>query len=202
MWTFLIDHAEGIIGWVGGVVTAIGTFWKVYIRPRINKRVESENRREAILHKILKEVGTNGGNSLRDAVDRLESRMQFNEYKQDLALSIQGTGIARTDPAGNWLAVNRALQYQSGRVEVELLGRNWVGAICDSIRDSMVADYDSCVRDKRNFEYMALFCRSSGAELRVQIVAWPMFDKTGALSGYILFSKVIMAEQHWELGGD
>lgn len=204
MWTFLVDHAEGIIGWIGGALTALGSFWKMYVRPRLKKRHEAEVRREQLLASILKELKPNGNSSLRDAVDRLESRMAFNEYKQDLALSIQGTGIARTDPVGNWINVNRALQYQAGRVEEELLGRNWIGAICDSIRDSMVADYDACIRDKRPFEYLAVFCRSSGAELRVQVVAWPLFDTKDAtkLQGYLLFTRVVMAEHRSEFSYD
>jgi PAS domain S-box-containing protein len=137
------------------------------------------------LKKLLEQTTTNGGSSLRDQMNRIET------YVQDLSLLVEAghhlspKPIFRTDSQGNFTWVNTAFTRLVGMGLDELRGLGWISAIDPADVQRVTVEWDIAVRDRRKFESVMQIMNSLSQQTKkVKIKAHPILKKD-ALLGYL-----------------
>lgn len=136
---------------------------------------------------LVHELKPNGGTSLRDAVNRIESRQIVFEQRQRAVLTDANVGVFETDARGEFVWVNRRLCRIMERTPDELLGAGWLNAIVGSQRDGIQKAWDSSIEDGREFHRGFSVLTPDNAEIPLQLHCVRMIDKEGRVAGYIGF---------------
>ncbi len=114
---------------------------------------------EIVLQRVLGEVMPNGGSSLRDAVTTTLATAKRTE----LALTIfinstraqwDGMGmfaVFEADAEGNNIYANTTYRKWTNRSGAEISGTGWINAIAFDDRAKVRIEWDSCIKDSREF---------------------------------------------------
>lgn len=139
----------------------------------------------AKIDKILHEVTTNNGGSLKDAVRRTESKVDFLSASRRATLNAQPVCRAETDSEGHVTWASPAFQKLVGRPEKELLGSGWVNIMHPGERSWAEENWAKAVKEQRVFEEEHTYVTTDGAVLKVRAQAQPMFSADGTFLGHI-----------------
>ena len=101
-----------IISSVGGIITFLTLIWKKFLKPLIKLCQNQEFFKESV-EEIKKELTTNGGSSLKDAiidmkdtVHRIDRRQKIIEQRTKAALHYSNEALFETDIAGRLIWSN------------------------------------------------------------------------------------------------
>jgi PAS domain S-box-containing protein len=106
-------------------------------------------------------------------LDGMEARSVRNEERLRVMIQGQGGALFETCECGEFVLVNRALCQLANRTEGELLGWNWLQAVCEDDRLGVAAEWNDCVAKGRAFNYTFSFIRN-GSPVKVECNAHPM----------------------------
>lgn len=165
-------------------VTAGITLWKTLVTPtyRYARNVADVlNSLEVIKHQLT----PNGGSSLRDAVDRIEARIILTEQRARLLCMDSPMAVFETDPAGEFIHVNRTLVRWTGRSSQDLEGNGWLNAVFPPDRVQVYNDWLTAISQEREFSADFSLRHDSGAVFTVHCSAFPMYDSKGILAGWM-----------------
>ena len=123
---------------------------------------------------VKKEFSPNGGSSIRDILDRLESNQVVMAAKQGMQLHTQDLAMIRMDAGGEVIEVSEPLCSLLKRNKEELLGRNWINVICPEDRDEISDGWGSAIKDHRNFSAHFNCCGDHGEQIRVMLKVSPL----------------------------
>lgn len=111
------------------------------------------------LHKVYKEVKTirkeltpNGGSSLRDAINRVERKMESIEFAQHISWDFYSVPMFRTDGAGACQWVNQTYLDLVKRGKEFVLGKGWESCIHYEDRENVAREWENACKDSRNFD--------------------------------------------------
>lgn len=174
-----IGELAKTIGEILGAVVAGGgaiiLVWRRAIRPTVRLVVK--------IDKAVQELLPNGGGSLRDSVNRIEKEttaqsLTLLEQKRSLlqhgrridhigqlqwAMTMDARfGIFETDSMGDVIRVNQTFCRIVGRSQEDCLGNNWVICIDERDRDGVMAEWNSAIKYRRNFEKIFNMRHSDG----------------------------------------
>jgi PAS domain-containing protein len=128
---------------------------------------------------VRKEFSPNGGSSIRDILDRLESNQVVMAAQQDIQLHTQKLAIIRMNNDGDVVSVSEPLCALLKRQKEELLGKNWINVICPDDRDEIQSGWMSAVEDHRNFSVHFNCCGDDNELIRVMMKANPLPGRAG-----------------------
>lgn len=152
-WVML--HAKDLIE-----VGALGAFiFKGnFLMTSINKKLETVPKLETDVNEIKLQLRTNGGTSLKDAVNRIEQTL--GDVREDVAI-LKGRESARMyldaqptfecDANGYSTALNKALLDIVGLDIDEAIGYGWLKAVKPIDQDRVQREWESSVRNGREF---------------------------------------------------
>jgi PAS domain S-box-containing protein len=116
------------------------------------------------VEKILKEVQTNGGGSLKDAVLAISSKVNEitfhvnkHQHTQRAILSILGLvgenslGLYETDEKGNCTYVTHRWSEITSLHDSEAFGHGWINAVHAEDREEVMLEFSNAIRQERNF---------------------------------------------------
>lgn len=126
---------------------------------------------------LRKEFSPNGGSSIRDILDRLESNQVIMAAQQDVQLHTQKLAVIRMNKDGDAVNVSDHLCVLLGRLKEELLGKNWINAVCPDEREEVQSGWHSAVQDRRNFSAHFNCCTDAGDVIRVMMKVSPLPGK-------------------------
>lgn len=169
------------LGKIAGAVLSIGTLswasWKYVISPARLKFNAIDS--------AVKELLPNGGSSLRDSVNRIETET----LKQSGALEVVNRKIEKLDQTqwamaqdarcgifeagsdGMIFRVNQTFSRLVGRDQAELIGNNWAVCIDELDRDRVMGEWNNAVEYSRDFEMVFKFRHSDGHDFRAMVKA-------------------------------
>ena len=108
---------------------------------------------------IKKEVVTNGGKSLKDAVtslkytcERIEITQKVLEQRSKLALNYHDEALFETDRHGNLVWTNEKFYQMTGESHTDLVGTNWINYVQEGDRGKFQQELKSCLENCRKFE--------------------------------------------------
>jgi len=193
-------------------VIFIGVFlhyivWPVYdrfISPTINfwNNINSVHSK---VEKIYKEVQTNGGGSLKDAVLSVSSQVKSmsllvnkNIHIHRAILDLIGIGndnslgIYETDEKGNYLFITNRWCEITDMTNGESLGNGWVNSIHPDSRDKVTFEFSNAIRQERYFKMSYRLNNSPGTVVNY---CFPLVVE-GKIVGYIGAIKYYEENQH------
>lgn len=130
-------------------VTAAGVIWRVVIRP-IWRTHRAVLRAVGQVELIVSELGSNGGASVRDAVDRIEAAVLFQDLRARALINDAAHGYVETDERGGLIFANRTYLHWAGRSMDEVTGEGWVNIFTEEDRDRVVREWRRTVDHDRD----------------------------------------------------
>lgn len=180
---------------VGAIVTIVGALvglYKYVIYP-IYKRILFNFKLfwgvildVASIHEIIKkEFTTNGGSSIKDAIKRIECKVNILEFKNRAILSLDTRPIFKTNETGNYIWINDAFVKEIGFSLDFLKNGGWISMIEESDRKRVKEAWNESILDKRSFLSKFTILKSNDAKIDVICSACPIISEDNNLIGYI-----------------
>ena len=146
-----------IISSVGGIITFLTLIWKKFLKPLIKLCQNQEFFKESV-EEIKKELTTNGGSSLKDAiidmkdtVHRIDRRQKIIEQRTKAALHYSNEALFETDIAGRLIWSNAHFCKYVKDNPSNMTGFDWLSMIKENERDELLSEFLSCIKMNRKF---------------------------------------------------
>lgn len=154
-----------------------------------NKVLDKLNSMNKSIQCIERELATNDGKSLKDAINRIENTVNFAHERQRALLESSNTCTFETDNKGECVYANRAYLVMVQRPFSEIKGTGWVNILQEGNKLLVKHEWDKAVLEDRNFEMSYVIETPEGKEIKVYCKAHRLGkDK---LMGYIGFITII-----------
>ncbi len=204
-----MDTLLVILGIVVSLITIISSFralWIKLIKPALERRrdliyhrEQNSKRMQDALSKldiVLKEVLPNGGSSLRDSINRVESNIKNLDSKINdinnkvdsledthrISLNMQQIAFWISGKNGECTYASPAMCKLVKRVESEMLGNGWVSCISHEDTKRISEAWENSVDENRTFDEVYTF-QSGNSSVKVQGVAFHKKDNEGKYIG-------------------
>lgn len=135
------------------------------------------------MENIQKELVTNGGSTLKDALNRIERRQLLHKQAhQNLAAEV-GSLYFETDEAGDWKEVSPSVAMRLGCQPIDLLGSGWTSYVMQATREEVIQEWDRCIEERIDFNLEFVMFSTTGE--RIVVVMTTKAVRDGALfAGY------------------
>lgn len=164
-------------------------------RNRIRRQEQDSELRQTVLE-IYKQLKPNGGSSLRDSVDNIESRIYRLEEQLSLSNQVSqlilldaGLAVFHTDEQGQFTNVNRTFQVLAGRAEEELKGMGWIQCVKEEEQEQVIEQWMQSIRFEHEFHKVFIIESTTGDEYPVSCKAFPLRQQNGELKGWMGFVR-------------
>lgn len=182
---------------IGSFVAALGVIGGGILwlyRKAIKPAVKNLNEWQDMIARIEAELKPNGGASIRDSLNRLEQSVAKLRGISKVILLDNDEGIFETDAKGHCVYVNRTYERMVGRSFSELKGDGWMKIIHPADLPRVSLEWETCIRQEREFEMTFRYVHQNGKEFPVKVTANPIRDPSpaeGAVLGYLGRSAII-----------
>lgn len=160
-----------------GIVT--GLIWKVWLKQKF-KEVNDLYQKIQV---IAGEFRPNGGSTLRDAINRIETKVSLQQQTTTAIIKSFPIGTWISDEKGRCVDVNKNLCKITGRTETELKGDNWTNWIFE--KDDVIEEWQRCVTNDSNFDHEYHYVLSDRKKQKVHGVAQRLKNEKGDLVGFL-----------------
>lgn len=134
------------------------------------------------VRRIERQFLPNGGKSLHDIVHMIRAELalvQGDVTKVTGVLriswdSLGSMGMFYADPYGSFTYASAVMCRWLRRGEQQILGRGWLSAVVADFREEVATEWDSCIRDHRDFLMRFAVADSEGAVFEVIATAAPV----------------------------
>jgi hypothetical protein len=142
---------------IGGIVTFFTLLWKKLINPLV-KLIKNHDVFIESVNELRKELTTNGGNSLKDAIielkstcHRIEKRQKIIEQRTKAGLHYSNIPLFETDNDGRliWNNVHFGDLIKNTINSIE--GYDWLNIIEEDQREEVLNEFRSCLKMNRRF---------------------------------------------------
>jgi len=207
-WNLLIDIGKV----VGGAIVALTTAWKIapkiwasLVKRMMHEMQEQMNQMSDDIKFIASELRTNGGSSLRDAIDRnnnehvlfnktlssIESMTWNNIEVQRARMDNDDEMIFITGADGNCTWVNRSYARHTGRTIEEIKGSGWVNVVHPAERERIKEAWYEAVKHNREFEMVIKYLDTAGVTFSADVRSYKMTSSDGKTTGFMGVGEVI-----------
>ena len=156
----------------------VSWLWTNMIKPRMNKaKLERKEILDKVndMHKVMiKELSYNGQSSIKDAVLRIENRIDVIDTKisgiqenQYLSMNLQGIAFWVSNEQGKCTYASTNLCKMLGRTESEIMGDGWAAYIIPEDRNRVFKEWVFSVEHRSAFDSHYTFKRSDGKKQKV-----------------------------------
>lgn len=146
-----------ILGSLGGLGTVFTLFWKKVISPLV-KLCKNQDFFVESVQEIRKELKTNGGNSIKDAIinlrdtcQRIENRQRVIVQRTKAALHYSNVPLFETDETGRLVWSNANLCEITKNIVNSLEGFDWINLFKEEEREEVMNEFQSCLKMNRRF---------------------------------------------------
>lgn len=147
-----------------------------------------------ILKKILAETKNNGGSSLKDQIDRIESSIKHLAVWVEASQHLTTKPMFKADEAGRFTWVNLAFARMLGLGFEDLKGYGWLNYVHGEDVERVSREWAESIKDKRKFESIFKVKNSFDTNLKtVKARAFPVSlaqETLGFLGIWIVFEEV------------
>lgn len=148
----------------------------------------------AQLAKIQAQLVSNGGSSLRDAINRIEAASDYQNAKFRFYDELLNDAIFEIDEQQNCIFVNSKLCDLLGYEKAEILGKAWLGHIKTDEQRRIISEWYVAVENKIELRSEQTFRHGITDDWIYLIVrAKPHFNRKGDLCGF--FGSIKITDQ-------
>lgn len=184
----------------GSVLSALGVLYKYVIIPLYDKYIKLKEKIKndynqwrslantaVLVHDIItKELQTNGGSSIKDALKRIENKLTFIEAKNKAYLSLEDEPIWESDEFGHCIWANHSYLKITGFEFNYLKNAGWISIINEEDRSRVREEWNRAVEEKRVFYCEYIINRYDGTKLKVLGIGHPVLSIVDdSVKGYI-----------------
>ena len=195
--TIDVSQIESWVAIIGGILSVGGILFAGKVRAFFAKpfiaigKTLTHSNINTKLDSIMKELKPNGGSTLRDAIQRLESRQGMLTAKFIAMLDQPNNPPTfETDAAGRCTWASSSYLSMIGRSFDEISGYGWTNAIHLDDLENVRDEWNLAVEQKRTFEYVYRFRHTSGASIKVSTRAIPTVVQS-EIVGYMGFITIL-----------
>lgn len=184
------EHAVELLPKVLAGSAAIYGIWRKGLKPMVeaikrhHRIIANSENLMAAMQDLRDQLRTNGGTSLRDAVDRIERASNLNAARVSALTNFFDVGVFEADMNGGFIYANRKLCELTGYFPDQHLGAGWVMTVHPDDRDRVFEEWRSAAEFKREFMSTFRFQRLDGTSIVVECHSVPMKDHTGKIIGF------------------
>jgi len=132
------------------VIALIGLIWKKIIKP-VSRMAKSHDYMTENISHIKNELMTNGGSSIKDAINRIEKRQIMIDKRSKAVFYKVDSPIFEVDENGNLLWANK--KFNDIRGNKNLKGIDWVVLIDEPQREYFLRELESCSEKIRELSF-------------------------------------------------
>lgn len=186
-----LETVAKTLGAIAGAGASAWAIWTKALKPMIEIIKTRYAALEAIpsiqndLKLIREQLVPNGGSSLRDSIDRLESNSVVMGQIHGVLLTTNNVALVRMDSSGHVIEVSDPLCRLLGRSREELLGNNWISAVNEEDREEVSAEWSNAMEADRNFESRFYFDLNDGTKIKVYMKVQPTPAIRGKHQGFM-----------------
>jgi len=152
------EYVTIIVSLLGGAGTLLSLAWVKVIKPLV-KLLQHQDDFKSSIDAIRKELMTNGGNSLKDAIldlrqicNRIETRQRIGEQRTKASMHYSSAALFETDHNGRLIWNNANFcrffkEHSNGLIE----GYDWLSFIDEDDREDLLEEFRSCLQMNRKF---------------------------------------------------
>jgi len=117
----------------------------------------------ALIDGVASTLKPNGGSSIRDVLDRLDSRTCLLEERQRAGMDLNPSPFFEADADGQCVFVNRAWSELTGIRLDEALGSGWLNSVHRDDRERVAEEWHAATKEGRTFrlQYLVQNVRST-----------------------------------------
>lgn len=190
-----LDAGVQVLAQVGGAIALIGTIWAVLKRPlrelwdnvsyMYNARAV-QNEMLSALEEIREQMKPNGGDSIRDSLNRIEQKQEFAQSFLKTQLNAHHKALFECDADGRCVWVNRPHVALTGRSFDQMRGLGWVNVVVPDERDKVMDKWQHAIVEQREFDENVTYQLGDGTRVPVHINAYVIrHEETGKVLGYL-----------------
>ena len=138
---------------------------------------------------IVKEFKPNSGETIRDALNRIETNVDLNGERFRARMLDTEEMLFEADPEGNVIWVNRTLARMTRRMPGEILGNGWINMLHPEDRDAIRHAWHEAIREEVELETELRIISTEGEILPVICKAYLMHDVNGLVIGWLVSFK-------------
>lgn len=144
---------------------------------------------ESKIDALVSELSPNSGKSLRDLIEKINENTGYNREYQRAILDDDAKMVFETDSHGHIRWANNTFLMNIKKTLDQLKDYGWLNLITVEYRDDVREEWDSCMEDKREFNYIfEISC--PGGPIKVNMIAVPI-KVGGYVKGYHGTIKVL-----------
>jgi PAS domain S-box-containing protein len=137
------------------------------------------------LKSILGETQTNGGSSIKDQLNRIETNVEDLTLWVEASQHLTAKSMFKTDSTGRFVWVNVAFARLIGVGLEELKGMGWINYLSPIEHDRVSEEWKESIEDQRKFESVFKVLNAySDEQKEVKARAYPII-KEGKVLGYL-----------------
>jgi len=181
-WSWLIKLAA--------IITSIAVVFKYILIPiknwcvKIHSLFGKLSIALPILEDIAKDFKPNGGNSLRDVVNRIELRMDIIDERYKLLVELEDLGIFEADKDGRYTWVSEGWMKITNMSSVDASNFGWLAGVNSNDRGRVSLEWEMAITQERQFS-IKYTIGENGSSKQILCVAFPLKDETGKLLSYV-----------------
>lgn len=183
----LLEMISLIFSIIATLLAALTWLYNKTIKP-ITLMIESHDRLLHNVEAIKKEVQTNTGSSLKDAIYDLKSMCQRMEDRQIILdnrsraiLYGLNEAVFETDEKGNIVWANENFYKKLGKSD--LIGLDWISYIDEVYRDSFLHEFQLCLNQNRELKFNTM--SMDGAN--ISFLGFPYREENKSNQGFLIY---------------
>ena len=134
------------------------------------------------LKRVTAEFKPNGGNSLRDVMNRMENSLNHTEQKIRIISSSLGIAYFEANSKGEYTFVSKKWMDITDFTFEQAVGSGWLSIVDKDMRKEMKEEWLSCIDQKREFHFNTILNTETCKP--VSIVAWPIKNMDGSVEKF------------------
>lgn len=153
---------------------------------RINVTTNNVSVAMPVLLKIAEEFKPNGGNSLRDIINKIESELQLLGKKKNFIIDLSNLSVFENDAKGNCIWASKKLTEYFGLDREDILGDGWMIAIHQDDREKTNKEWQMAVTENR--ECLGEYRVVNQTTNKTSLMRWrgfPIKNKHGKILGFL-----------------
>lgn len=169
------ENITFIFSLLGGIVTFFSVIWVKIVKP-IFQIIDNQEDLTKSIETIKKEVTTNGGNSIKDAIislkgtcSRIENRQKIIEQRTKAALHYTNAALFETDNQGRLTWTNSNFYDLTSDSLTSVEGYDWLTYIKENEREDFFTEFKSCLEMNRKFIKESISCNNE----KVKFIGYP-----------------------------
>lgn len=166
---------------LGPIAIIAGFLWKFWLK----KKIDEANDLYKTVQIIASEFKPNGGSSLRDAINRIESKVDLQEQKIVGLIKSSPVGTWISDQNGKYIDVNKTLCVILDRTESEIKGDNWTNWLHADDKVSVISEWHRVIKNQIDFNMSYRFVLPDGKIQKVHATAYQLKSDKGDMIGFL-----------------